>query len=124
MQKQLKSVKDFHELFEIPNANEPTLLSSDEYLLRHSLIAEETSEYLEACENKDIVGIADALGDQLYIICGTILRHGLQEKMEAIFDEIHRSNLSKLEKGRVLRREDGKVLKGSEYTPPDLKQFL
>ena len=72
-----------------------------------------------------MVEIADALGDQLYILCGTILKHGLQHKIEEVFDEIHRSNMSKLdEQGKPIFREDGKVLKGNDYFKPDIKKIL
>ena len=86
---------------------------------------EENEEYLEAAKNNDIVEIADALGDQLYILCGTILRHGLQYKIEEVFNEIQRSNMSKLdEHGKPIYREDGKVLKSSLYFRPDIKKII
>jgi predicted HAD superfamily Cof-like phosphohydrolase len=88
-------------------------------------MAEENDEYKEACEANDIVGIADALGDQLYILCGTILKHGLQNVIEDIFDEIQSSNMSKLgEDGHPVFREDGKILKGPNYFKPNLNKFL
>lgn len=125
MKKQLNSVYHFHEKFEVGNGTEPDLLEEKEFLLRHRLMAEETEEYLEACWNGDIVDIADALGDQLYILCGTILKHGLQDKIEEVFDEIQRSNMSKLgEDGKPIRRKDGKVLKGPNYFPPDISKIL
>jgi predicted HAD superfamily Cof-like phosphohydrolase len=72
-----------------------------------------------------LVEIADALGDILYIAFGTILRHGLQHKIEEVFDEIHRSNMSKLDKdGKPIFREDGKVLKSEFYFKPDIKKVL
>ena len=86
---------------------------------------EENEEYLEAAKNGDIVEVADALGDMMYILCGTIIEHGMQHIIEEVFDEIHRSNLSKLdENGNPIYREDGKVIKGPDYFPPNLKQFL
>ena len=86
---------------------------------------EENDEYLEACYNKSLVEIADALGDQLYILCGTILKHGMQHIIQEVFDEIHASNMSKLgEDGKPLLREDGKILKGRGYFRPDLEQFF
>src|SRR5689334_24763796 len=106
------AVEEFHNVFQIGNAAEVTLISEKEYMLRYNLIKEENEEYLEACKNGDIVEIADALGDQLYILFGTILRHGLQHKIEEVFDEIQRSNMSKLdENGQPIFREDGKILK-------------
>ena len=125
MKNKLKSVAEFHEVFKIGNANEITLLEEKDYTLRYNLIKEENEEYLDACKNRDIVEIADALGDQLYILCGTILKHGLQHKIEEVFDEIHRSNMSKLdEQGKPIFREDGKVLKGNNYFKPDIKKIL
>jgi predicted HAD superfamily Cof-like phosphohydrolase len=86
---------------------------------------EENEEYLEAAKRGDIVEIADALGDQLYILCGTILRHGLQDKIVEVFREIQRSNMSKLDKeGKPIYREDGKVMKSELYFRPDIKSIL
>ena len=122
----INKVKEFHEAFGIQNNEAPTTaLSKEEIQLRHDLIKEENEEYLEAALNGDIVEIADALGDQLYILCGTMLKHGLQHKMEEVFDEIQRSNMSKLgEDGEPVYREDGKVLKGPNYFKPDIESIL
>lgn len=125
MEKQLKAVEEFHNAFGQKNGKWQTLIERDQFELRHKLMAEENDEYLEACENNDIVGIADALGDQLYILCGTILKHGLQNVIEDIFDEIQASNMSKLGKdGKPVLRHDGKILKGSGYFRPDLSKFI
>ncbi|MCD6065723.1 MAG: hypothetical protein K0S33_549 [Bacteroidetes bacterium] len=121
----IMSVHEFHESFLIGNASEPKLVDEKDYMLRYNLQKEENEEYLEACQKGDLTEIADALGDQLYILFGTILKHGLQDKIEAIFDEIHRSNMSKLdEQGQPIFREDGKVLKSSLYFKPDISKFL
>lgn len=118
-------VHHFHETFKIGNANEPTLIDERDYTLRYNLIKEENDEYLDACKNGDLVEIADALGDQLYILFGTILKHGLQHKIEEVFDEIQRSNMSKLdENGQPIYREDGKILKSSLYFKPNIKEIL
>lgn len=118
-------VHHFHETFKIGNANEPTLIEEKDYTLRYNLIKEENDEYLDACKNGDLVEIADALGDQLYILFGTILKHGLQHKIEEVFDEIQRSNMSKLdENGSPIYREDGKILKSNLYFRPDIKSIL
>lgn len=86
---------------------------------------EENEEYLEAALNGDLVEVADALGDQLYILCGTILKHGLQSKIEEVFEEIQRSNMSKLDKnGNPIYREDGKILKSDLYFKPDIKKII
>lgn len=121
----IKSVEEFHEIFKIGNASEIKLIEEKDYTLRYNLIKEENEEYLDACKNGDIIEIADALGDQLYILFGTILKHGLQHKIEEVYDEIHRSNMSKLdENGKPVYREDGKVLKSSLYFRPDIKKVL
>lgn len=125
MKKQLEHVETFHKAFNQENGERPQLLKQDDYLLRHSLMQEENDEYLKACMNKDLVEVADALGDQLYILCGTILKHGLQHKIEEVFDEIQRSNMSKLgNDGKPVLRQDGKILKGLNYTPPDIAKIL
>ncbi|MEC5166055.1 putative HAD superfamily Cof-like phosphohydrolase [Flavobacterium sp. PL11] len=126
MQNQLNAVKEFHTVFGIEYHKKPIAeLTKDKYELRYELMKEENNEYLEAVNNKDIIEIADALGDMLYILCGTIIEHGLQDKIEAVFDEIHRSNMSKLDQdGKPIYREDGKVLKGSAYSKPNLSKIL
>lgn len=125
-QETIGHVREFHESFLIPNSDSPTLLNQPaEYQLRHRLMQEENDEYLEACERGNLVEIADALGDQLYILCGTLLRHGLQHKIEEIFLEIQRSNMSKLDSnGKPIFREDGKVMKSELYFKPDIATIL
>lgn len=119
-------VKEFHEVFKIGNRETPEVnVSEQEYMLRFNLLKEENEEYLEACKSGDLAEVADALGDQLYIVFGTILRHGLHHKIEEVFDEIHRSNMSKLdEEGKPIFREDGKIMKSSNYFKPDIKKVL
>ncbi|GAK90506.1 putative secreted protein [Nonlabens ulvanivorans] len=86
---------------------------------------EENEEYFEAAQNNDLVEVADALGDMLYILCGTIIEHGMQDVIEDVFDEIQRSNMSKLgENGKPIYREDGKVLKGPNYFKPNFEKIL
>lgn len=126
MRKQIKHVKKFHESFGIdnqliPNAN----ISEKTYKLRYKLMQEENNEYLDACKNGDLNEIADALGDMMYILCGTILSHGLQDKIELIFEEIQKSNMSKLDKnGNPIYREDGKILKSENYFKPNISKIL
>ncbi len=118
-------VRRFHDAFGISNAAVPTAqLAEAEALLRYKLMREENEEYLEAAQEGNLVEIADALGDMLYILCGTILKHGLSEKIEEVFTEIQRSNMSKLENGRPIYREDGKVLKGKNYFKPEIANIL
>lgn len=122
----ISAVEKFHDSFGIENNYKPTTaLSKDEIQLRYKLMREENEEYLEAANNNDIVEIADALGDQLYILCGTILKHGLQDKIAEVFEEIQRSNMSKLdENGKAIYREDGKILKSDLYFKPNIKAIL
>jgi len=125
MKKFIDMVAEFHTAFNMPDPQDYKQLTQEQYELRHRLLEEENNEYLEACGADDLVGIADALGDQLYIIYGTILKHGLQDRIEEVFTEIHRSNMSKLdEKGNPILREDGKILKGENYFKPDIKKIL
>ena len=122
----IDQVKEFTEAFNIkyskdmnPNLDQSTID------LRFRLMEEENQEYLEAAKNNDIVEIADALGDILYILCGTILAHGLQDKIVEVFSEIQRSNMSKLDiNGKPVIREDGKILKGPNYFKPKIKEIL
>lgn len=120
------AVETFHNAFGIENNYKPTVeLSEAEILLRYKLMREENEEYLEAAQNGDIVEVADALGDMLYILCGTMLKHGLQDKIAEVFQEIQRSNMSKLDKdGNPIYREDGKVIKSELYFKPDIVTIL
>lgn len=126
IQETIGHVEKFHDAFGIKNHYEPTVnLTEAEIELRFNLMKEENEEYLEAAKNGDLVEVADALGDQLYILCGTILRHGLQDKIVEVFQEIQRSNMSKLDAdGKPIYREDGKVLKSALYFRPDIKSIL
>ena len=122
----IDQVKEFAEAFNIKYSKEinPNLDQST-IDLRFRLMEEENLEYLEATKNNDIVEIADALGDILYILCGTILAHGLQHKIVEVFNEIQRSNMSKLDiNGKPVIREDGKILKGPNYFKPNIKGIL
>ena len=126
MQKQLNAVKLFHTTYGLGVSEEMKAdLGTQKNNLRFELMKEENEEYLEAVQNNDLIEIADALGDMLYILCGTIIEHGLQDKIETVFDEIQRSNMSKLgEDGKPIYREDGKVLKGPNYFKPNIETIL
>lgn len=126
MQKQLNAVKEFHTAFGLLVNEDPQgCLGEQINTLRYNLMKEENEEYLEAVRNNDKIEIADALGDMLYILCGTIISHGLQHKIEEVFDEIQRSNMSKLDHyGKPIYREDGKVMKGPNYFKPDFTAIL
>ena len=122
----IDKVQDFHQTFglefhNVPNAHIDTKIIE----LRHRLMQEENDEYLEAASEGNLTLIADALGDKLYILCGTIIAHGLQHKVVDVFNEIHRSNMSKLdENGNPIYREDGKILKSNNYFRPDIQSVL
>ena len=126
LKKPIEAVTLFHQAYGLgieqsPTASLPEAISS----LRFNLMKEENEEYLEAAKEGNLVEVGDALGDMLYILCGTIISHGFQEKMEAIFDEIQRSNMSKLgNDGKPIYRADGKVLKGPHYLKPNLKKII
>ena len=126
IQKELNAVQAFHKAFKIDCADAPTVDLPDQIKeLRFRLMEEENQEYLEAAKNNDLVEVADALGDMLYILCGTILSHGMQHKIEEVFEEIQRSNMSKLgADGEPIYREDGKVMKGPNYFKPDIVKIL
>ena len=135
MKKQIEQVKEFQKAFGQVINTEPTLVDMDLAILRFRLMREENQEYFEAFHGSDLVEIADALGDQLYVLLGTILSHGMQYIIEDVLTEIHRSNMSKLdEKGKPIingangvmdiTRVFGKVLKSKNYSEPNIKQFL
>ena len=126
MKDQLEAVEKFHVAFGVGESpNEPTLIEFDDYILRHDLMEEENGEYKKACLDRDLVEIADALGDKLYILCGTILKHGMQHKIVEVFNEIQASNMSKLgEDGKPILRSDGKILKGKNYFKPKITEIL
>ena len=126
IEKPINSVKKFHDAFNIDVSDSPTEdVPLDRIELRFKLMSEENKEYFEAAKNKDLIEIADALGDMLYILCGTILTHGMQDKIEEVFNAIQDSNMSKLgEDGKPIYRKDGKVLKGPNYFKPNLKKIF
>lgn len=126
MKNKIEAVAQFHHSFGLGVEHEPKAnLGSAKNQLRFNLMDEENKEYYEAAENNDLVEVADALGDMLYILCGTILEHGMQHIIEEVFEEIQRSNMSKLgANGQPIYREDGKVLKGPDYFKPNIKSIL
>lgn len=126
MKSKIDAVKEFHNAFGLGVSNSPKAnLGMSKNRLRFNLMDEENKEYFEAAESDDLVEVADALGDMLYILCGTILEHGMQYKIEEVFEEIQRSNMSKLGiDGMPIYRDDGKVLKGPSYFKPDIKAIL
>ena len=126
MKENIKAVHAFHSAFGLGIKNSPTAnLGNPKNKLRYDLMKEENEEYLEAANANDLIEVADALGDMLYILCGTIIEHGMQHKIDEVFNEIQRSNMSKLGKnGKPIYREDGKVLKGPNYFKPNIGAIL
>ena len=132
MKEQILDVSEFQLKFNSDYNTEPTLI--DSYQLRYKLLKEENEEYLEAAQNNDLVEVADAIGDQLYIVLGNIISHGMQGIIGDVFNEIHQSNMSKLdENGEPIingigitnpTKPLGKILKSENYFKPNLKQFL
>jgi predicted HAD superfamily Cof-like phosphohydrolase len=117
-------VSRFHEAFGLPRASRPgSGIPAGLAKLRVDLLVEETGEFAEASVKGDIVGIADALADIVYVAYGAAVTYGID--LDAALREVHRSNMSKLDdQGRPVYREDGKVLKSARYTPPDISGIL
>ena len=135
MQKQLAQVETFQKSFNSVYNTEPTLLKEEDWKLRYKLSLEELDEYKEACEQGDIVEIFDAILDRLFLAFGDAVSHGLQDKLIDGFNEVVRSNMSKLDNNGkpVINGEDnvwdesrpkGKILKSKNFFEPNLKQFL
>jgi predicted HAD superfamily Cof-like phosphohydrolase len=118
------SLLEFNQAFDIPKLDSPDIGPEELIELRIKLLREEVEEYAEAARAGDLVEVIDALADIGYILAGTILNHGMQNIYDDAFDEVHRSNMAKLVDGKVLRREDGKVMKPQGWTPPQLAQFV
>ena len=114
---------DFMEAFGQKVEMEPTWPDFDTRELRLELIQEELEELSDAVADRDMIQIADALTDLLYVVYGAGHSFGLD--LDECFEEVHRSNMSKLgENGRPIHREDGKVMKGPGYFEPDLEGIL
>jgi predicted HAD superfamily Cof-like phosphohydrolase len=126
MKTTLEQVREFHETYGLPVENGPKIDDAKTNALRINLLAEELDELKEALAANDIVEVLDALTDLQYVLDGAYLSFGLHGVKTAAFDEVHRSNMSKLgEDGKPIRRpEDGKVMKGPNYFKPDISQFI
>lgn len=120
----MSSVGRFHQAFGLPRSSRPTAdIPAELANLRVDLLVEEVEEFASATTAQDIVGIADALADIVYVAYGAALTYGID--LDAVLREVHRSNMSKLdEQGKPIYRADGKVLKSSRYTPPDIPRVL
>jgi predicted HAD superfamily Cof-like phosphohydrolase len=122
---QIKMVEEFHTRFKQEQGTEPKFLSNKETVLRHSLGLEELNEYLDAAANEDMIEVLDALADQLYILFGTICKHGLQNHITAAFELVHQNNMAKLgPDGEPILRADGKIIKPEGFKKVELKDVL
>ncbi|MEL6859961.1 MAG: nucleoside triphosphate pyrophosphohydrolase family protein [Pseudomonadota bacterium] len=120
----LALVKSWHEHFQVPVLDSPSL-PENRVEMRLAILEEEVQELRSAVEAGDIVEVLDALCDIQYVLDGNFLEFGLHKLKHAAFSEVHASNMSKLgEDGQPILREDGKVLKGPNFFRPDLAQFL
>ena len=126
MQKQFEQLKEWADVMKAYHNDIPTgEIPWDTHRMRFDTLLEEVYEYEEAAREGDVVQVADALCDALYFLLGTIHAHGLQDVFEKCFDEVHRSNMSKCQPdGTIIYREDGKVLKPSTYSPPNLRDII
>lgn len=126
MQKQFEQLEEWAEVMKAHRSLRPTAeIPATVAQMRYDTMLEEVEEYADAIEKGDIVKIADALCDLLYFLIGTVQAHGLQDVFEDCFDEVHRSNMSKRQPdGTIIYREDGKVLKPSTWSPPDLESII
>jgi len=116
-------VKNFMEVFGQEVKNKPSFSSEKINKLRYDLIREELEELKQALNNKDMVEVADALTDILYVTYGA--GHAFGINLDKCFDEVQQSNMSKLdEQGKPIYNDAGKVMKGPKYFKPDLKKFL
>lgn len=122
MEKQILSVVKFQEAFGIKTPSQPKMLSRARKKLRQNLLEEEVKELKDA---NNVLDVADAICDILYITLGTAHEHGLSDRLVMLFDEVHSSNMSKIgEDGKAIFREDGKVLKPESYRAPNLRPII
>ena len=120
MNQEQQMVQQFHERFGLRRNQRPSLPGVGVHRLRTLLIEEELAEFRNAGEAEDLVGVADALGDLLYVVYGAAAEYGID--LEPVFAEIHRANMSKDPRGGC--RADGKVMKGAAYRPPDVRSVV
>ena len=117
MNQEQQMVQQFHERFGLRTNTRPSLPGAGVHRLRTLLIEEELAEFRNAGEAEDLVGVADALADLLYVVYGAAAEYGVD--LEPVFAEIHRANMTKDSRARC--RADGKVSKGAAYQPPDVR---
>lgn len=126
MKKELDDIMDFHQTFQCYIQRSPNaVIPQDVKVVRQRILQEEVDELEDAAKKEDLVAVADALGDIIYVALGTVISYGLQDKFEKVFAEIHRANMSKLdEQGKPIFRDDGKILKSKLYTAPKLEPII
>ena len=117
MKKQIGMVKEFHKKFRVLVSDKPCMIPEDRSDNRYRLMRDEVEEYIAGVKNRDIENISKELADILYAVYGTILEHGLQDRIEAIFEEVHSSNMSK-------DYHEYKMVKGKKYFKADIKKFF
>ena len=117
MKNELELVLEFHQKFHQLINRSPSLIAEDRSENRYRLMKEEVEEYKTAVQNKDLPNVAKELSDILYTVYGTIIEHGLQDAIEEIFAEVHRSNMSK-------DSHEYKMIKGEGYVQADVEKFL
>jgi predicted HAD superfamily Cof-like phosphohydrolase len=116
-------VRDFMNAFEQEVKTKTEMPDKQTQVLRYALIAEELNEFVDAMKKEDLVEVADALTDLLYVVYGA--GHAFGIDLDKCFAEVQRSNMSKLgEDGKPIYRDDGKVMKGSNFSEPELKECL
>ena len=118
-----QKVKNFMQTFGQEVKSSPSLSSTKINGLRYNLIKEELDEFKQALDNNDLLEVADALTDILYVTYGA--GHAFGINLDACFEEVQNSNMSKLgEDGKPIYNEQGKVMKGPNYFKPDLSKFM
>ena len=117
------NLRDFHEKFGLTINDTPTIPGDDVLQFRINLINEEAGEFEQAAKARNLVEMADALADVIYVALGAAVSLGID--LEPVFEEVHRSNMTKVwSDGQVRRREDGKVIKPPTYSPANIAQEL
>ncbi len=117
MKKELELVQEFHDKFKVLVSEKPSFISPKRYENRYRLMKEEVEEYLVSVKKSDMQNLAKELADILYAVYGTILEHGLQEKIGEVFEEVHKSNMSK-------DYHELKMVKGKRYFDADISKIL
>ena len=119
-----KQLQDFHRIFEVLEYVNFEDVPDEVHDMRFRLLEEEFNEYKEALANRDVIEVADALADMIYIAVGTANIYGIP--LNRVWDEVHRSNMDKVDKntGLIRRRDDGKILKPEGWKGPDIKSIL